>query len=208
MKRTVLVTSLVAAGLIGSAAVIAQSPASRPGTEDASRVTGGTYTIDPGHTQIVFAYDHMGFSDNVGVISEATGTLTLDPKNPGAAKVSVDIPVTNIKTGVAKLDEHLAGTDFFDFAKFPAAKFVSTSVKAEGKDDAEITGNLTIKGVTKQVTLDADFKGAGINPMNKKETIGFSASTVIKRSDFGLGYGVPVVSDEVELKIVAAFEKG
>ena len=96
--------------------------------------------------------------------------------------------------------------DFFDVAKFPTAKFVSTSVKAEGTG-ATITGNLTIKGITKPVTLDAEFYGAGTNPMNKQENVGFVATGSIKRSDFGLGYAVPVVGDAVELKIIAGFQK-
>src|SRR3546814_6708805 len=83
-----------------------------PGAKDAARVTGGAYTIDPGHTQILFAYDHMGFSNNLGVLSESTGTLTLDPKNPSAAKVSVEVPIANLKTGIAKLDEHLMKPEF------------------------------------------------------------------------------------------------
>ncbi len=162
--------------------------------------------VDGGHTQVLFAYDHMGLSNNMGVIAGPTGTLTLDPKNPSAATVSVEFPVANIRTGVSALDEHLMKPDFFDGAKFPTAKFVSTGVKVEGTT-ADITGNLTIKGITKPVTLDAQFYGAGANPMNKKENVGFSATTAIKRSDFGMGGFVPVVGDEIELKIVAAFQK-
>jgi polyisoprenoid-binding protein YceI len=148
----------------------------------------------------------MGFTNNVGVFAEPTGTLMLDKANPSASTVSIDVPIANLKTGVAKLDEHLLKADFFDVAKFPTAKFVSTSVKAEGTG-ATITGNLTIKGITKPVTLDAEFYGAGTNPMNKQENVGFVATGSIKRSDFGLGYAVPVVGDAVELKIIAGFQK-
>lgn len=207
MMRKFLIPVAALAALAGGTVVIAQMPAA-PGAKDASRVTGGSYTIDPGHTQIVFAYDHMGFSNNLGIISESTGTLTLDPKNPAAAKVSVEVPVTNLKTGVAKLDEHLMKPEFFDSAKFPKATFVSTGVEVDGTS-AEITGNLTIKGITKPVTLDTQFYGAGKAPamMGGKENVGFVATGTVKRSDFNMGYGVPMVGDTIGLKIVAAFQK-
>ncbi|SCW91330.1 Polyisoprenoid-binding protein YceI [Sphingobium faniae] len=204
--RKYLIPAAALVALAGGTVVVAQQMPAAPGTEDVSKVTGGTYAIDPGHTQIVFAYDHMGFSNNLGIIAQPTGTLTLDPKNPSAAKVSVEIPIAHLKTGVADLDTHLMKPEFFDSAKFPKATFVSTGVKIDG-DDAEITGNLTIKGITKPVTLDADFYGAGIQPMSKKENIGFNATTTVKRSDFGMTYGVPMVGDTIELKIIAAFEK-
>ncbi|ALR21590.1 MULTISPECIES: YceI family protein [Sphingobium] len=204
--RKYLIPAAALVALAGGSVVVAQQMPPAPGTKDVSKVTGGNYVIEPTHTQIVFAYDHMGFSNNLGIIAQPTGTLTLDPKNPAAAKVSVDIPVANLKTGVTELDAHLMKADFFDAAKFPKATFVSTGVKVDG-DDAEITGNLTIKGITKPVTLDADFYGAGIHPMSKKENIGFTATTAVKRSDFGMSYGVPMVGDTIELKIVAAFEK-
>ena len=207
--RKFLIPAAAVLALAGGTVVIAQQMPPAPGAKDPARVTAGTYQIDPGHTQIVFAYDHMGFSNNVGIISESTGTLTLDPKNIAAAKVAVDVPIANIRTGVAKLDEHLMKPDFFDSAKFPKATFVSTSVKADGPTGAEITGNLTIKGITKPVTLDAEFYGAGKAPamMGGKENVGFVATGQVKRSDFGMGYGVPMVGDAIELKIVAAFQK-
>jgi polyisoprenoid-binding protein YceI len=205
--RKVVLSSVAAVALLGSAAVIAQTMA-KPGAPDPARVTAGSYTVEPGHTQILFAYDHMGFTDNMGIISMPTGTLTLDPKKPSEAKVSIDVPIANLRTGIPKLDEHLLKPDFFDAAKFPSAKFESTSVKVDGTA-ADITGNLTIKGVTKPVTLDAKFYGAGKGPaqMGGKENVGFVATGLIKRSDFGMGYGVPIVGDEIELKITAAFEK-
>ena len=201
-----LISAAALIAIAGGTVVIAQAPAEVPGSKDVAKVSGGSYKVDGGHTQIVFAYDHMGFTNNVGVFAEPTGTLMLDKANPSASTVSIDVPIANLKTGVAKLDEHLLKADFFDVAKFPTAKFVSTSVKAEGTG-ATITGNLTIKGITKPVTLDAEFYGAGSNPMNKQENVGFVATGSIKRSDFGLGYAVPVVGDAVELKIIAGFQK-
>jgi len=203
--RKILLPLALAAALTSGTVLIAQGPAA-PGTKDVAKVTGGAYTIEPTHTQVLFAYDHMGFSNNMGIIAQPSGTLTLDKANPAASKVSVEIPVVNLKTGIAALDEHLMKPEFFDSAKFPKASFVSTGVKVDGTG-AEITGNLTIKGITKPVTLDAEFYGAGVQPMNKKENIGFVATGTIKRSEFGMGMAVPMVGDAVELKIVAAFQK-
>lgn len=206
--RKFLISAAALTALAGGAVVIAQMPPA-PGAKYASRVTGGSYQVDPGHTQVAFAYDHMGFTNNFGIISESTGTLTLDPKNVAASKVSIEVPIANVRTGIAALDEHLMKADFFDAAKFPKATFVSTGVKADGPTSAEITGNLTIKGVTKSVKLDAEFYGAGKAPAmaGGKENVGFVATATVKRSDFNMGYGVPMVGDTIELKIVAAFQK-
>ncbi|MCP1470749.1 polyisoprenoid-binding protein YceI [Sphingobium sp. OAS761] len=206
--RTFLISAAALAALAGGSALVAQMP-SPPGTKDAAKVTGGTYGIDGGHTQVVFAWDHMGFTNNMGTIAEPTGTLVLDKANPAASKVSVEFKIANLRTGVAKLDEHLMKADFFDAEKFPTATFESTSVKPDGPTGAEISGNLTIKGVTKPVTLDAELYGAGTTPamMGGKENVGFVATGSIKRSDFNMSYGVPMVGDVIELKIIAGFQK-
>ncbi|MGD9810180.1 MAG: YceI family protein [Sphingobium sp.] len=207
--RTLALTALLAAAVSAGVAVHAQMPMNPPGKKDTSLITGGTYAVDPGHTQVLFAYDHMGFTRNMGIIAEpSSGSLTIDPKTPAKAKVSVTFPVMNLRTGVPKLDEHLMKADFFDAEKFPAASFTSTSVTVDGQG-AEITGNLTIHGVTKEVTLDAELVGAGTMTMQGKtiETVGFIAEGIIKRSDFGIARAVPLVGDTIELKITAAFEK-
>jgi len=207
MRATALAMIFTAALSLTVAIDAQQMPTSPPGKRDTKLITGGTYAVDPHHTQVLFAYDHMGFTKNIGLIAApSSGTLTLDPKAPQKASVTVTFPVANMRTGITELDQHLLKPEFFDAAKFPTATFKSTSVKIED-GEAEITGNLTIHGVTKEVTLDAEFVGAGMNTMMKKETVGFSAEGVIKRSDFGIGGGVPVVGDTVELKISAAFEK-
>jgi polyisoprenoid-binding protein YceI len=209
MTRTALLWTALA---IGSATfpAMAQMPTTPPGAPDPARVTAGTYEVDPAHTQATFTVNHMGFSLYRGIFGDPTGSLTLDPKNPGAAKVAIDIPIARITTTNAKLDEHLKGADFFDAEKFPTATFRSTTVKVSGTK-ATISGNLTIKGVTKPVTLNAHFIGAGsfTNPMIKKTSlnVGFEAKTVIKRSDFGISYGIPMVPDEVPLEISVAFQK-
>jgi polyisoprenoid-binding protein YceI len=204
MRKYLIPAALIA--LTGGTALVAQMPTAAPGSKDPAKVSGGTYKVEPGHTQILFAYDHMGFTNNLGIVTQPSGTLVLDKANPSADKVSIEVPIANLTTGIPALNEHLLKPEFFDAAKFPTAKFQSTAVKVEGTS-ATITGNLTIKGITKPVTLDAEFYGAGANPMNKQENVGFVATAQIKRSDFGMGYGVPVVGDAIELKIIAAFVK-
>jgi polyisoprenoid-binding protein YceI len=205
--------ALIALPLLVAAPVIAQQMA-KPGSKSTAAITGGVYTVDPGHTLIQWRVDHMGFNDYFGLFGDSTGTLTLDPKNPNAAKVEITIPVSKITTASAGLTSHLlrAGKDggkpdFFGDAAADA-KFVSTSVKATGMK-ARIMGNLTLNGVTKPVTLDAEFAGAGKAPpmMGGKENVGFHAKTTIMRSQFGVGYGIPVVSDAVALDITVAFQK-
>ena len=202
----------VTGGISLAPSLFAQGAPEVPGAQDASRVTAGTYAADPGHSLIAFEVNHFGFNDYYGIFGDVAGTLELDPANLNAAKVDVTIPVASVTTASKGLTEHLlrAGKeggkpDFFGPSP-TAARFVSTSVKADGMM-AEITGDLTLNGVTKEVTFEAEFTGAGINPFNKKETVGFEAETEIKRSDFGVNYGIPFVSDEVELDISVAFEK-
>jgi len=193
-------------------ALIAQGVPEVPGAKDPTRVTPGTYAADPSHSLIGWEVSHFGFNDYYGLFGDVAGTLVIDPANPDAAKVDVTIPVANVTTASKALTDHLlrAGKDggkpdFFGPVPAPA-RFVSTSVKADGMN-ATITGDLTLNGITKPVTFEAEFTGAGINPYNKKATVGFEAETEIKRSDFGVNYGIPFVSDEVELDISVAFEK-
>lgn len=202
----------IVAALAVAAPVIAQQDAGLPGAKDASRVTAGTYAVDPSHTLVGWRVNHFGFNDYFGLFGDATGTLTIDPKNPNGSKVDITIPVSKVTTASAGLTAHLlkpaeAGKSPDFFGANPAdARFVSKRVAAKG-DKAAITGDLTINGKTREVTLDAEFTGAGANPYNKKETVGFEATAAIKRSDFGITTALPIVSDEVELTITVAFEK-
>ncbi|MBA3941151.1 MAG: hypothetical protein C0520_08075 [Sphingopyxis sp.] len=211
--RRIAPLAALAIAIVAVPTVIAQSPGVA-GARDKTRVAAGTYAADPGHTLVVWEVDHFGFSRYSGLFGDVTGTLVIDPANPAASKVDVTIPVVKVTTASAGLTGHLlrAGKDggkpdFFGPA--PAdAKFVSTSVVLDDDgDEAKVTGNLTLNGVTKAVTLDVDFHGAGTNPYNKKATVGFEAEGKIRRSDFGIAFGIPAVSDEVELEIHAAFEK-
>lgn len=208
---------LIAATLIAATALATPLIAQQmPGSKDKAAITGGSYTVDANHTLVKWEVNHFGFSPLWGLFGQVTGTMQLDPKNPAAAKVDVTIPVSKMVTGVPGFTAHLlrdgkdgGKPDFFGSA--PAdARFVSTHVMVdEDGDEAKVHGNLTLNGITKPVTLDVDFYGAGKAPaqMGGKENVGFEAEATIKRSDFGLGYAVPLVSDEVELTIAAAFQK-
>jgi polyisoprenoid-binding protein YceI len=201
---TALAPALLLIGMGGT--LQAQPAASPPGKMDPAGVTGGTYKAEGGHSQVLFTYPHFGITWNMGLLSGVTGTLTLDPKAPNNAKVSVEVPINTIHTTIAKLDEEFVSKMFFDAATYPTAKFESTSVKVTGTK-ATIMGNMTIHGITKPATIEASFVAVGANPYSKKETVSFKGTTTLKRTDFGLGMAVPMVGDEVKLDIMVAFEK-
>ncbi|QYR52798.1 YceI family protein [Lysobacter soyae] len=161
-----------------------------------------TYTLDPGHTQVDFRWRHMGFSTPAAAIHVTDGVLKFDPDAPTRASVSLTMPINTIDTRVPDLDKHLMSADFFDAAKYPTASFKSTKVEREGNGNRyKIYGNLTIKGVTKPVVLDATLNHAGEHPMMKVPAVGFDATTQIKRSDFGIAAFVPAVSDNIDIRI-------
>ena len=195
MRAFLLSAALI--GLVAPAAVQAQ------GAPDKSRVVAATYNVDTGHTQVLFTLNHQGFTEYTGQFTQPTGTMTLDPAHPDAAKIEIVFPIDKVSTTVPALDTHLKTPDFFDAAKFPEGRFVSTKVTVNGTN-ATIIGNLTLKGVTKPVTLQARFVGAG-KGRGGKTNVGFQATTTIKRSEWGISYALPAVSDEVKLTINAAF---
>lgn len=202
--------SILASGLLAllvatpvATSVLAQTPPTR----DPAQIQAGTYAVDPGHTQVGWRVSHMGFSNYAGGFSDVSGTLELQPKNPAAAKLSVKIPVASVTTTSAKLTDELKGDQWLDAAKFPDMTFVSTKVTPAGKDHAKVTGDLTLHGVTKPVTLDVTLVGAGVNPLSKKYTVGFEATGTLKRSEFGVKTYVPLIGDELHLTIAGAFEK-
>jgi polyisoprenoid-binding protein YceI len=214
--RKLTLTLAAAAGLAALSIGTLQAqggPPQLPGQMDVSRAQAGTYTADARHTLIGWRVNHFGFNDYFGIFGNVSGKLTIDPAAPQNAKVEMSIPVAEVTTANAGLTGHLlkpAGengkADFFGANPAPAT-FVSTKVEPSGTN-AKITGNLTLNGVTKPVVIDAKFTGAGnaMMPPNKL-TLGFEGTTTIKRSDFGVGFAVPMVSDEVELDITVAFEK-
>jgi len=198
---------LLALPLLAAAPILAQSGAPQlPGAADPARVAAGTYAVDNNHAQIRWTVNHFGFNDYFCILGQPTGSLTIDPAKPNDAQVNITIPVAELATSRADLTTHMKTADFLNVATYPTATFVSTKVDAMGKK-AMIMGNLTLLGVTKPVMLDAEFTGAGTNPMSQKATIGFRGSTTLKRSDWGMAKYVPLVSDDVKIDISIAFEK-
>ncbi|MHA6206049.1 YceI family protein [Dyella soli] len=178
---------LVLAGLIGAAATAQAAPV--------------TYKMDPGHTQVLFSWNHFGFSNPSANLGLGDGTLVFDDKDPTKSSVDVTLPLADLDTHVSKLDEHLKKPDFLDADKYPAVTFKSTKVQPVGGNKFKVTGDLTVHGVTKPVVLDATLNKSGEHPMMKVATVGFDATTTLKRSDFGVGAYVPNVSDEIKVRI-------
>ena len=170
----------------------------------AAPLSATTYTLEPDYAQVVFRWSHLGFSNPAAQFSQGQGTLEFDPAAPTRASVQVTIPLSSLNTGVPALDEHLRSEDFFEVAKFPTATFRSTRIEpGMGKDRLKVTGELNLHGVTRPVTLDVVVLKVGSNPRTQLATVGFEATTTLKRSDFGLGAFVPQVSDEIRLQITS-----
>ncbi|MSP33891.1 MAG: polyisoprenoid-binding protein [Rickettsiales bacterium] len=162
-----------------------------------------SYKFDPHHTSIVWTANHFGFSNPSGKFSEVEGDLTLDEKNPAKSQVNVTVKMANLFTGYSNFDNHLKGNDFFNIEKFTTATFVSKKVTISGKNTAKVIGDLTVLGVTKPVTLNVKLNKIAINPISQIRTAGFTATALIKRSDFGIDYAIPSVGDYVKLLIEA-----
>ncbi len=159
------------------------------------------YKIDPTHTATVFTWNHFGFSTPSANFSDIQGTISVDTAKPADSSVNVTIPLSSLNTNVKALDEHLKTADFFDAEKYPNITFKSTKVQAVGKNKYKITGDLTVKNVTKPVVLDAVLNKTGAHPMTKAETVGFNATTSFDRSAFGVGAYVPNVGDKITVNI-------
>ena len=160
-----------------------------------------TYQLDPAHTNVVASWNHLGFSNPVMHFGDAEGTLVYDAEDVGASSVTVTLPVAGLDGFTDAFNQHLLSAELFDAAKYPQITFASTRVEAAGEGKLKVTGDLTIKGVTREVVLDATLNGAGPHPMAGREAIGFDAVGTVKRSEFGLGYAVPAVSDRLVLRV-------
>lgn len=159
--------------------------------------------IDPAHTNIAFMIDHLGYSMTLGRFAAFDIALAFDQNQVANSSLNVTVKTDSLSTFHAKRDEHLRSPDFFNTAEFPEMTFVSTAIERTGEKTGRVTGDLTLLGVTRPVTLDVTFNKAAPHPFNKKMTVGFSARGMLKRSDFGMAYGLPAVGDEVQLIIEA-----
>ncbi|MDF1872986.1 YceI family protein [Vannielia sp.] len=161
-----------------------------------------TYVVDASHSQIVFSYDHMGFSRTVSMFSGFDGEIQWDKANPEDSSVTVSFPEDSLITGWDERTQHLMSGDFFGSNEATDISFVSTGIEQTGESTGLITGDLTVNGVTKEVVLDAVLNGQTDNhPMANVPWAGFSATTKLLRSDFGLGGFAPVVGDELTVEI-------
>jgi polyisoprenoid-binding protein YceI len=193
--------SILARTLIASAIFLPFSSAALAAKASAAE----TFTLDPGHTYVLWHINHFGFSNPSGKWL-ANGTLVLDETNPQNSKVDVTIKMDTVDTGIPKLDEHLKSKAFFEVDKFPTATFVSDKVTLDGKNKAKVHGMLTVHGVTKPITLDVTLNKVGVNPITSKKTAGFTAKGKMKRSDFDMTTLLPGLGDDVKLDIEAEGE--
>ena len=161
------------------------------------------YNLDKPHTQIIFSVNHLGFTNSYGKFTDYAGTLNFDEAQPEKSNVDVTIQTSSLNMDDEKWNEHLKSKDFFNVVQFPTMTFKSTKVEVTGDHTANVTGDLTLLGVTKPVTLVVTHNKTGKHPMKDIMASGFSATGTLKRSDFGMGYGVPMVGDEVKLIIEA-----
>ncbi len=159
-----------------------------------------TYTLDPYHTYVMWHIDHFGFSEPSGKWF-VNGTILYDKGELKNTSINADVDVADFVTGISKLDEHLKGSEFFNVAQFPKATFVSSNIQSTSNLTAQVDGTLTIKGISKPVSLNVIFNKVGVSPISQLPTIGFSATTKIKRSDFGITAYLPGLGDDVTLEI-------
>lgn len=186
-----------ALGLIAAAALFAGLAAAPAAAAPES------YAFDKSHTSIFFLADHLGFSTVPGRFGEYDGSITYDPENPGAAKLELTIRTASLDTFFARRDEHLRSPDFFNVLEFPEASFVATGFEKTGEKTGRMDGDLTLLGVTRPVSLDLILNKRAESPLSGKMVLGVTARGTIRRSAFGMTYGLPGVADEVDLWIEA-----
>ncbi|MFY0660907.1 MAG: YceI family protein [Shimia sp.] len=185
MKRTLLAAGFAFAAASATTAVAAPEK----------------YMLDASHSQILFSYNHLGYSTTWGLFSGFEGEIMFDQEDPANSSVAVSMPLKSMWTGWEKRDAHLMSPDFFNANDDSVVSFTSTGIEVTGETTANITGDLSINGVTKSVVLDAQLNTASEHPMAKKPWAGFNATITLLRSEFGAGNFAPFVSDEVQVQI-------
>lgn len=169
------------------------------------KVPSGTYTMDPQHGYVTFSYSHLGFSNPTLHFRTIDASIELDADDPAASNVNVTIDAESIDSGVEVFDGHLVGERWFNTAQFKDITFVSTALVQSEEGAGTLTGDLTIKGITKPVTLDVTLIAAGEHPAHQRDTVGVQATGMVLRSDFDLGAFAPAVSDEIAVTISGEF---
>jgi polyisoprenoid-binding protein YceI len=171
-----------------------------------AKVQEGAYTVEPNHTRVLFAVSHMGFTTWYGEFTHVSGNLNLTPNAVGNSTLEIHIPTNTVSTSNTKLDGELKSPPWLDAEKFPEIVFKAKQIERTSDTSAKVTGDVSLHGVTKPVTLDVTFNGAGTNPLDKQYTVGFEVSGAIKRSDFGVNAYIPLIGDDVKITISAGFE--
>uniref|UniRef100_UPI003BAA5833 YceI family protein n=1 Tax=Stappia sp. TaxID=1870903 RepID=UPI003BAA5833 len=161
------------------------------------------YEFDKSHANLAFSYSHLGYSTTDGRFGSWEGDLVIDQDEPANSKINFTVDIDSLDTFWGERDTHFKSADFFDVAKFPKATFVSTAVEKTGDDTLSVSGDLTIKDITKPVTFDVTVNSIGEHPMAKVPAVGLDATTVVKRSDFGMDKFVPYVGDDVTITFSA-----
>lgn len=221
MKR-MLIAATTTAGIVAGAitaapALFAQGSSAQVGellgAPIPARVTAGTYMLDPAHTLVEWDVSHFGFNDYFGLFGDIEGSMMLDPNNLEATEFEIKVPIADVTVASAELKDHLlrpaedgGEPDFFG-PQPGMATFTSTNVRRTGPTSAVVSGILDMNGRSGPVTMAVELAGAGQNPFNEKETIGFHARAVIDRTQWGIDYGQGLIGNEVELTVSAAFEK-
>ena len=159
-----------------------------------------SYTVDPRHTGVVWSVNHFGASTFRGKLNKTSGKVVLDSAGKGGS-IDITVDPTGSLSGDDRLDKHLQGEDFFNPGKFATATFKSTKIEYDGAAPSKIEGNLTLLGITKPVTLTVTAFNCKVHPMLKKDFCGADATATIKRTDWGMKFGVPAIGDEVRLDI-------
>ncbi len=175
--------------------------------KDPAKVPAGAYVIEPAHTRVMFGVMHKGFTLYYGQFSNVSGTMSLDPKALAASKFDISVPTATVSTTNSVLDGELRDPMWMDAAKYPTITFKSKSVKSTGPSTADVTGDFTFHGVTKPLTLKVKFNAAGPDPMSHKYTVGFGVTGRIKRAEYNFATEEPILGDDVDLIISAAFVK-
>lgn len=170
---------------------------------NAAAAQDGAYVIDASHSHVQFSVDRFGFNSVIGAFRDVSGSVALNEKDPAKSAVTARIVVSSLQSGDATRDEHVTGARWLDAAAYPEIRFTSTKVELVDEDEAKVTGDLTLHGVTKPATLHVKLNKFGSDPATKKKAAGFSASAEVKRSDFGLTAAQGLVGDVVTIRIEA-----
>lgn len=202
MQRKLCVAVILSLFLTGCASLITPNLSAEP-----EALRAGQYRLDKDHATLLFKINHMGLSTYVGRFNSFDASLDFDADNPQAARVSAVIDVNSLDVNNPPFAETLIGPGWFDASGFPQAKFESTTITLTGDTTGQMTGTLTLKGVTHPITFDVGFVGGAENMLSGKYTVGFSATGTFKRSDFGVSKFLGVVGDDVTLEIHAEFQR-